>query len=62
MAKTGLPAISRRAFLFGSAAGALTFLGATHTNSGLVSRVLQFEHTDSITKPQVKRLFLCQIS
>lgn len=36
MAKTGLPAISRRAFLFGSAAGALTFLGATHTNSGLV--------------------------
>ncbi len=27
-----------------------------------LTRVLQFEHTDSITKPRVKRLFLCQIS
>ena len=25
------------------------------------SRVLQFDHTDSLAKPQVKRLFFCQI-
>ena len=35
--ETKLPAISRRAFFFGSAAaGALTFLGAAHTKSGVI--------------------------
>ncbi len=37
MAKTDLPAISRRTFFFGSAAGALTLLGVAHTESGLVA-------------------------
>ena len=37
MATTDLPAITRRTFFFGSAAGALTLLGVAHTEFGLVA-------------------------
>lgn len=45
--------LTRRNFVAASAATAMATASA---------RVLQFDCIDSIAKPQVKRLFFCQIS